>query len=270
MKFDLTLIDFSKDVPDQLKKQHYQIVNRMLKEGLHDNDDDKKITLFHGTDLSNINSILYSGLETSGETNKNNYEGDLKSNEGLIYLTNKWHYWYAYKALEQSFKNSDNKYRIPCYIECTVPASKLIMDEDFVHSMYVKNRLKTCLKKRQHIFELTYVECLNQYGTVAHLGKVERKDIIAFTVLFNVDLFKRNFIDEKSQYQKDLQKWGHGKGKGSLKLIDLFRLEDDKENLTFNLKGLPENSVITEIIPKKGGNTAFSLRFGEFVKNEEN
>lgn len=273
MQFDLSLLDFTKEIADQLRKQHYQNINNMIKEGLLDNDDNKKVTLFHGTDFSNINSILYNGLETSGQTNRNNYEGELKSHEELIYLTNKWHYWYAYKALEQAFKDNEHEgehAHMPCYIECSVPASKLVMDEDFIHSMYVKNRIKTCLKKKQSILELTYEESLNQYGTVAHFGKIERKDIVSFTVLSNIDLFFKNFINEKSQYQKDLQKWGNGKGKGSLKLLDLFRLEDDAQNLTFPLKDIPEKSVITEYIPKTGGNTAFQLRFAEVETKEGN
>jgi hypothetical protein len=273
MKFDLTKIDYTKEITEQLKEQYHEMVNSLIQKGERDNQDNSMVTLFHGTNLKRLNTILLSGLVPNNITGINNFEGELKSNEHLIYLTNKWHYWYAFQTymnyrIEEQEDNRDI-YNIPCYVEVRVPANRLIIDEDFFHSSYIKTRLKSALKKGKTELELSYQECLSQYATVAHIGRIERKDIVSFTLLVNLDLVRTNFIQEGSRYMQDLEKWSHGKGKGKLSLEELFILEDDPANLTFTLKDIPKDNVITEFVRKDNDEERrFALRFGKVTNPE--
>ncbi|PLS19538.1 hypothetical protein CVD28_03730 [Bacillus sp. M6-12] len=273
MKFDLTKIDFSKEITDQLKEQYHEMVRYMVDTNESDNNNNGYVTLFHGTNLKRLNTILLSGLVPSHITGINNFEGELKSNEHLVYLTRKWHYWYAFQTymnyrMEETEDNRDI-YNIPCYVEVRVPENKLIIDEDFFHSTYIKNRIKTAIKKHKTELEVSYEECLNQYATVAYMGKIERKDIVSFTLLVNINLFRKNFIEEKSLYMRDLEKWSQGKGKGKLSLEDLFRLEDDPANLTFMMKDIPKDNIITEFVRKDyDSERQFAIRLGTVTNPE--
>jgi len=246
MKYDLTQIDFKKEITQQLKVMYIEKVEAMLK-NKEVASVGEKLILFHGTSLHYFNDILMYGLLRRNITGVSNFGEKIKSNENSVYLSKKWHYWYAYNSYNNLLNNGIKDMNIPCYIECEVPVSSLVPDEDFFHSKYVLNKIKTCLKEDKQFLELKYDECLNHYGTVAHLGNIQRDDIVAITILANEKLFLKNFIDYKCQYYKDLQKWGNGKGKGVLKFIDLLKLEDDKYNLTFQLKDVPAGNIIDGI-----------------------
>ncbi|WCK57578.1 hypothetical protein PP175_26295 (plasmid) [Aneurinibacillus sp. Ricciae_BoGa-3] len=75
----------------------------------------------------------------------------------------------------------------------------------------------------------------------------------------NVPLFFEKFISKDSQYLKEVSKWGVGKGKGKLTLQDLFALEDDDQNLFFNVSDIPEGYVISDFIPTEG-DTSYKLK----------
>lgn len=281
MKFNLMELDYTKELSEQLKKQHSKNVEEMIKNSTYDYDEDKKITVFHGTTLKCLNSILLHGILPRDTTGRSNFEKKIESNKNLVYLTNKWHYFYAYKAFLMSLEKNTVDERmgkgerikvddlnIPCYVECEVSSKECLMDEDFLHSNYVLQRIKSAIKNRKETLEITYSECLAMYATMAHIGAVPRKDIKSFTILGNIKLLYRNFIDSKSEYQKQLIKWGKGKGKGNLKLEDLFELEDDELNATFWIDDIPENHIITGIEPTENKNVKYRLRFAE-VKTEE-
>lgn len=59
------------------------------------------ITLYHGTTTRYLNNIIQNGL-TPRKVNQVNNFVEVPSNEELVYLTTKWHYWYAYNANQQS------------------------------------------------------------------------------------------------------------------------------------------------------------------------
>lgn len=248
MIFDLSKFDYTIELTDQLKKEHLRQVEELVNSNKRDNDETKTIKLFHGTSLRYFNDILLGGLQRRNITQRGNFEGEIKSNENLVYLTSKWHYWYAYKAYETLFNNNENDKNVPCYIECEVPVKNLVMDEDFFHSKYVKTKLKNCLRRHEQYLELKYDECLSQYGTVAHIGDIPRDKVISITILAGTKTFINNFINPKSQYQKDLIKWGSGKGKGSLKFMDLLELEDQKYDLTFQLEDIPSGYTVKDIL----------------------
>jgi hypothetical protein len=267
--FDLYQIDFRKEAVEQLKEQYHRKVSHMVENGIRDSKDERKILLYHGTSLYYLNVILLNGLQPRGTTDRNNFKS-LESNEHLVYLTNKWHYFYASVAHSNLIEEGKGipDWNIPCYIEVEVPYKDLIIDEDFFHSHYVLGTLKNCIKKRERYMELNANESLTKYATVGHIGTVTREMIKSFTVLANILKFHDGFEDKNSQYQKDLEHWGHGKGRGILAFEDLLQIEDDSMNLTFFLKDLPKDYIVTKFIPSDDEEKKFKLYFGrvEFTK----
>lgn len=270
MKFDLTKLDYTQKVDEQLKKMFFEKITEMIEMGTFDNEFNRKVTLFHGTSLYHLNSILLYGLVPRNQSNLSNFDEGIKSHESLVYLTNKWHYFYASISSERLKKEKKvaPQWCIPCYVECVLPMKRLVIEEDFFNSHFVRDKIKNCLRRNNPILELTTDECLSQYATVAHLGAVKREDIKSFTLLVNGHVFYQNFVNPNSQYQKDLKKWGQGKGKGKLRLEDLWQLEDNEENLTFWLKDVPNNSIITNV--RESATQKYALEFSpvEFEKNE--
>ncbi|MDF2879644.1 MAG: hypothetical protein K0R54_201 [Clostridiaceae bacterium] len=268
MIFDLTIIDYTKEITNQLKEQHFRKIDKMITNETFDNNDDSTITVYHGTSLYYLNDILLKGILPRDTTGIGNYSNEIASNKNLVYLTNKWHYFYAYNAFNSLNKSEidTGSLNIPCYVECKVPAKYCVIDEDFFHSNYIKQRLKSAIKKGNTTLEINYSECHAMYGTIAYLGAVPREYIKSFTILANIELLHKNFIDNNSKYQKQLRNWANGKGKGDLKLIDLANLEDDEYNVTFGTKDIPENYIITGVEPTQNSNVKYRLRFNEVKK----
>lgn len=256
MQFNLTTLDYTQEITAQLKNQYDAQIETMAKTGKTDEKGNRMVTLFHGTSLYHLNSILLNGLLPRRKSNLSNYDEELESNPYLVYLTNKWHYFYANAACNTLIKAGTplgQEWNIPAYVEFKLPLEYLTLDEDFFHSKYVKDKLKSCLKKQKPFLELTLEECLAQYATAAHLGEILPSSIVSFTILTDMDCLRKNFLTT-SQYQKEFIKWGQGKGKGSLKFIDLVQLEDSPYNLTFFMKDVPQNSIISEFIFKESEN----------------
>lgn len=248
MRYFLDSLDYNDELTKQLKKQHLEGIED-YKNTITDVNESDYIMLYHGTTLSNLNEILLNGILPRNTTGKSNFTGDILSNENLVYMTNKWHYFYAYNASEnekneQVIENSLGY--LPCYVEARVPKALLVEDEDFFHSRYVSNKLKNCIKKNNNYFELTGEECLAQYGTVAVLEDIKREWLFSFTVIADLDIFHKNFISPKSQYAKDLSSWARGRSKGKLKFIDLVELEDSYRNITYWMKDIPDNHIISD------------------------
>jgi hypothetical protein len=260
--FDLSKFDYTQELTGQLKREHSRQVAELVNSGNKDNDKIKTVKLFHGTSLHYFNDILLGGLQRRNITQKSNFEDKIKSNENLVYLTSKWHYWYAYKAVETLNNKNENNMNVPCYIECEVPVQDLVIDEDFFHSKYIETKIKNCVKRHEQYLELKYDECLSQYGTVAHIGDISRENVVSITILAGTKTFINNFINPKSQYQKDLIKWGSGKGKGHLKFMDLLELEDQKYDLTFQLQDIPIGYTVRDILLDKE-NDRYRLYFNK-------
>lgn len=224
--------------------------------------------LYHGSSVDKLNNILLNGLLSRSKTNNSNFKGDLVSNENLVYMTNKWHYFYAYNAISEDLDEPTTGHlpKIPCYIEAKVPKKFLVHDEDFFHSKYMLNKIKNCIKKNQRYLEVTWEESLAQYATVAVLEEVKREWFFSFTILLDMEKFFNNFISPNSQYAKDLRKWGEGKSKGKLKFMDLVELEDSEKNTTYFLKDIPKNYIITDaFINEITG--MLSLKLGKIKNN---
>lgn len=216
----------------------------------------EKVRLFHGTTTAYLNSILKEGILPRSTTQHHNWESN-PSVESVVYLTNKWHYFYAYTATDEYMNRKygedyihNPEYQwwntfetLPCYIECHIPVELLVADEDFFFSDYALKKLNSALKKDKDFF-IDYKESLSQYGTVGIVGKVDPKFLTSFTVMGDIRNLMQYFISSESTYHKEYQSWQQGKGKGKLKLLDLMKREEETFiNGTWFVKDLPKNSI---------------------------
>lgn len=203
-------------------------------------DEKDTIKLFHGTSTYYLNDILLNGILPRKETSISNWS-NIPSFEELTYLTNKWHYAYAINSVIELQKTKGIS-SYPCYIEVEIPKGKLVVDEDFINSKYIIEKIKTIVEKNQPKLEIasSWEECLRYYSTVSCLGKIGRKYIKSFTVIGDPN-FIRKIMKPNSEYMKDFNKCLSGKGKGKrIKLIDLLKLESNSNrNATWFLNNLP-------------------------------
>lgn len=282
MKFDLSVLDYEKDLTIQLKEQfHYQVA-RMVKGNRRENKSLRKISLFHGTIFKYLNSILLDGMVPRDISNLGgNFHDDVKSNPNLVYLTDKWHYMYAQNAMTKDAElvGGDDMPidSFPCYVEVEVREQDLIIDEDFFHSQYVMKKITRCLEKREYELKLTALECLDNYGTVAHIGSIDHCNVVSFTIMANVKAFTENMMAPTSKYVAELNQWGAGKGKGSLSLLELSELEvkgdEIESNLTFWMKDVRRHYQDVALIasfeekkPDEPGVGNYRIRFNHVDK----
>ena len=203
-------------------------------------DKDDTITLYHGTNTFYLNSILENGILPRNITGNNNWEKEeALANEDVVYLTNKWHYRYAYNSVEQLLKNKYgedwsqkeegqwwiNGKLFPIYLEIVVPKEYLAADEDLLYSKYVKDAIKAAVKKNGELkIDLTWENSLAHHGTVAVRGGVPKEWIKSIHILGDGHLYL-DLMEEGKPYQKEMRKWFNGKGKGKIKNKDLKAME---------------------------------------------
>lgn len=247
--FDIQNLDFSKELSQQLIDMYRKKIKDG--EGFCEPDVVDDIIVYHGTCLPYANFILKNGIEPRKKLENGNFDKEIRSFDGMVYLTTKWHYLYAHNSCVQYDKKepaSDSIINAMCYFDCRVNLNELCLDEDFFHSAYVLSKIKKCLKEHRNILTLSSSECLQYYGTVASNGKISRERIVGLTILLNQDKIFKNFISASSQYQKDVKKWAHGKGKGALSKKDLLLLEDDENNLFYDVSKIKSDYIIDKIV----------------------
>lgn len=226
------------------------------------------VTLYHGTTTAYLNDILEHGLLPRKDTDQGNWQDQVASSPNVVYMTNKWHYLYAYNAtgayIEKVEKNTGKEQEpwfkswltFPCYIECVVPKALLVADEDFFHSRYISNRIQSSLRsgKEFSIDSIDPLECLAHYGTAGVLGGIKPEYIKSFSILGELELY-RELMFSNSPYKKDTEKWGAGKGKGKVELLDIMKREDQSlHNAAFFMHQIPKGRRIGQIgiNPKTG------------------
>lgn len=258
-----------------LKDQHINMLESIDVAEIKKNANMKDtVTLFHGTTTAHLNNILQNGLLPRKETNNDNWKDVGSSADNVIYLTNKWHYFYAYQASDAWMKEKhplqederpnvwfDTWETFPCYIECEVPKALLVADEDFYHSRYVSQKIKAAVKKNQNSIHLDWQESLAHYATAGVLGGVPVEFIKSFSVLGELKLYQE-LMFSASPYQKDLMKWSQGKGKGDVKLLDIQKREDKSllNGAWFMGRDVKAGQRIGQIgINQKSGSIALSL-----------
>lgn len=177
---------------------------------------------------------------------------------------NKWHYFYAINTVmllgdaNGSYHDEDGII-FPCYVECKVPKSLLVMDEDFIKTRYMIKKINSTIRKGK---ELVYdpLECLAQYGTVGVLGGISPSMIKSFTVIAGAELINY-LMDEESPYYKEWYNWQLGKGKGKITLKQMWEKEAESDmNGMWSVHEVKKNSKIFFIKNPTTGNIAMGQK----------
>lgn len=248
-------MDVTKMVKESIMEQIQNWEKDYDREKINEND---YVKLYHGTSSYYLNSILQNGILPRRETGNDNFE-HVSSNEVVTYLSNKWHYHYAYHANEELLRKEYGEdwsmnpkaqwwltlNPVPVYIECKIPKQLLVLDEDIVHSRYFTNKVKQANKKGKAL-ELTWEDCLTHYGTVGVIGAIKPEWITSFTVLADAKLYLE-LKDENGAYEREVSAWFKGKGKGKLKKQDLKNIEAKHQMVgTFPIDMIPNGCLVTE------------------------
>lgn len=229
------------DLFNQLKESFmYQARTFNIEELDKHADQDKTITLYHGTNTYRLNSILKDGIRPRNETGFNNWEKEeALANEDIVYLTNKWHYWYAYNSVDAVLtekygpewsQHDDTRWWVtgkivPIYLSVEVPIHYLTIDEDILYSRYIKDKINRAVKKGIDLdLAVTWEDCLAHHGTVGVRGGIRREWIKGIHILGDPKLYT-SLMGDKQLYYKDVMKWFDGKGKGKLKPKELRDIE---------------------------------------------
>lgn len=221
------------------------------------------VTLYHGTNSVHLNSILENGILPHNLTGRHNWEDErAKPNENVVYLTNKWHYWYAYNSLEKLLRDKYGEdwssvpeaqwwltgNPMPLYIECKVPKVYLTLDEDIVYSKFIKDKVKAAMKKGEDLeLNVNWEDCLAHQGTVGVRGGIRKEFIHSITFLGDPKLYLA-LMGEKTVYQKEFRKWIEGKGKGKMKNENLINVEQQYDFIgNIQVKSLPKGYKISQL-----------------------
>lgn len=194
------------------------------------------VTLYHGTTTRYLNEILRKGITPRKENQKNNFI-EVPSNDELVYLTTKWHYWYAYNANQQSLKELVGEERFnseaieslwnetsdfPMYIECEVPVELLTLDEDVVYQYKIKKGVRN--REIKSAEDITVEMCLEQ-GTIASMDTILPEYISSITILGNPD-YQDYLLN--GNYGVDASNWFRGLGIGACDPEELRWIESTK------------------------------------------
>lgn len=191
------------------------------------------VTLYHGTTTKHLNEILSKGL-TNRMTNQNNNFLKVPSNEQLVYLTTKWHYWYAFNANQESLKEKvgEEVYEqhfvenslsalwnktgdFPMYVVCEVPRELLTLDEDLVYQRSIRKKIREGIIQKPE--DITIEECLNQ-GTIASLQNVSLEYINEIVILGSEEYREELLAGE---YGEEVHRWFNGFGIGNIRVETL-------------------------------------------------
>jgi hypothetical protein len=215
-------------------KEEIKAYTKKQKENFQESEDSwETITLYHGTTTKYLNDILKHGI-TPRKVNQINNFSEVPSNEELVYLTSRWHYWYAYNANQESLIKQVGEKRFedeeistlwdetgdfPMYITCEVPVEFLTLDEDVVYQRNIRKALREGTIASPS--DITVDMCLEQ-GTIASLQTISPEYINEIVILGNPE-FKEYLLD--GQYGADASNWFKGFGLGHSDLWEIMMLE---------------------------------------------
>lgn len=219
---------------------------------------EETVTLYHGTSSIYLPNILKEGLKPRSATGIDNWSHLTPSIPNVVYLTNKWHYFYAVNAATDTYYQvyGDNWSSIdgfddiveyyPCYIKLEVPRSRLILDEDIFLSNYFEGVVDDCKQRNKEII-LDPIDAIANYGTVGYLGAIPPEYIKGFGIIANKKIMAM-CVFQGEQYAKDYEIWQTGKGLGVLSLKDLEKLEFSLPlNKYYDVSLLPKNKEVTGV-----------------------
>lgn len=182
------------------------------------------VTLYHGSTTGFLNNILRNGILPRKYSLYHNFKEN-PSNEHLVYLSNKWHYWYAYHANKESLirKVGQERYdtenirnlwnetsEFPMYIICDVPKELLTLDEDIVYQYDIKHKIRSGYIKDPT--DISISECLTQ-GSIASLKPIDPLFINEIIILGSPE-YREELLE--GQYGKEVNNWFNGWGMGEL------------------------------------------------------
>lgn len=188
---------------------------------------DGKVRLFHGTTTKYLAEIQEKGLVPRAMTKNSNwnvertvktcfgYDRSLESLADRIYLTDLWHYYFAFNAAMVVDPTWWKTWTVaPIFVEVEVREENLGPDEDYVHNgrrviqriheaakklgvaeksdekirigvdmRYPDTRIDVGFKSRTERVKVTWKDAIEEYGCVAHLGRILPSQIKSITVL---------------------------------------------------------------------------------------
>ena len=194
---------------------------------------DGKIRLFHGTTTKYLAEIQEKGLVPRAITKNSNwnqertvktcfgYERSLESLADRIYLTDLWHYYFAFNAAMMSDQEWWKTWTVaPIFLEVEVREENLGPDEDYVHNgrlvltrihqaaeklgvkkgvddtiriavdmRYPDTRIDVGFKSGTERVKVTWKDSMEEYGCVAHIGRISPSQIKSITVLGDMRLY---------------------------------------------------------------------------------
>lgn len=115
------------------------------------------VELYHGTSVESANLILKHGFKDRVASGKSRWSGKVKSQEGVVYLTRAYPFFYAMNAAENR--------ETAAVLKVEVDIDDLLPDEDYLRwaGIVQTERQKVDLRKYQHLAE----RALEKLGNVA-------------------------------------------------------------------------------------------------------
>lgn len=194
---------------------------------------DGKIRLFHGTTTKYLAEIQEKGLVPRAMTKNSNwnvektvktcfgYERPLESLSDRIYLTDLWHYFFAFNAAMMADEQWWKTWSVaPIFLEVEVREENLAPDEDYVHNgrrviqrihdaakrlgldeksnemlkisvdmKYPDTRIDVSAKSQTERVKVTWKDAMEEYGCVAHIGRILPSQVKSITVLGDIRLY---------------------------------------------------------------------------------
>lgn len=245
---------------------------------------DGKVRLFHGTTTKYLAEIQEKGLMPRGLTKNSNwtqektiktcfgYDRNIESIPDRIYLTDLWHYYFAFNATMQADPEWFKTWSIaPIFIEVEVREDSLAPDEDYVHNgrrvitriheaarklgakenseeklkisvdmRYPDTRIDVGFKSTTERVKVTWRDAMEEYGCVAHIGRILPSQIKSITVLGDMrlylelmgeshfskeemEVFRKNFNLDSLPYYSN---WSKLPSEGKrVSLLDIWKME---------------------------------------------
>jgi hypothetical protein len=144
--------------------------------------------LYHGTSIRYLREIIKNGLLPRNETGNSNWEGDIKSKTGFVYLTTAYPVYFAMAICKEK--------EDLVIIEVNVDTDELYPDEDYIAQCLKKHDPELKHIDLKEINPLVELECYRKYwkdslernGNVCIKG-VEPGGITRFQTIPHDDMF---------------------------------------------------------------------------------
>lgn len=236
------------DVIDVLKREYKQWVKRLIRENegkelFRPASKKDMVRVYHGTSSYHLFDILTYGLKPRSMTSQSNWSiihkgEDLASIDEVVYVTTKWHYYYA--SVTARRQNGT----IPCVIAFDIPKAVLIPDEDSFHSAFSRERFwKYFYSNGEAPFHLSGEESLSSYYTAGVPLGIPASYIKEVTILGDEEGLSE-ILSPGSPYEKDLTKWASGQLEHDVKMSSIYKkVSRSTKNKTFMVRATNKDAL---------------------------